>query len=107
MHTARGSLRLMSRGTRSAKQIGDEDWRGDADWRGRKEGRREGRKEGSKEARKQGREGKGREGKGREGKGREGKGREGKGREGRKEGRTTAIKSNNPHLAGGEKHLNT
>ena len=80
MHTAIGSLRLRSRGahcegilavevqgctlrpgagqTRSAKQIGDEDWRG------RKQG---GRKEGRKEG-----------------------------------GRTTVIKSNNPHLAGGE-----
>ena len=79
MHTAIGSLRLRSRcahcegilavevqgctlrsgagQTRSAKQIGDEDWRG------RKQGGR--RKEGG--------------------------------------GRTTVIKSNNPHLAGGEK----
>ena len=99
MHTAIGSLRLRSRGehcdrilavevqgctlrsgacqTRSAKQIGEADWRrrlamkiGDEDWRGGWRGRKQG---GRKEGRKEGR------------------------------GRTTVIKSNNPHLAGGEK----
>ena len=86
MHTARGSLQLRSRGahcdrilavevqgctlrsgacqTRSAKQIGEADWRrrlamkiGDEDWRGRKEGRKEGGREGGREGRKEGRQG--------------------------------------------------
>ena len=62
MHTARGSLRLRSRGahcdpelarqdrrSRLAKQIGDEDWRGEEASKeegSKEEGRKEGRKEG-------------------------------------------------------------